>query len=265
MNDELQQPMENPPSIEDIITDIKESLKKHPDVEGLTVTANGEPTLYPLLKELIKRLKKEFKLKLLILTNGSTLYKKNIQEILKDFDVVKVSLDSVNNSSFIKIDRPIDRDLKQLVNGIIEFSKEFENDLIIEILVVNGVNDTEDDFIELNKVLQKINPLRIDLGTIERPPAYQVEPVSFGKLEELSSFIKNQNINIVARKKELKKSTYTEEEILKTIEKRPLSKEEIETLFDEETVKRLQQILLKGSVKRVEKNNQIFYQKNLDI
>jgi wyosine [tRNA(Phe)-imidazoG37] synthetase (radical SAM superfamily) len=255
----------NPPKIEEIIADIKESIKKHSNIEVLTVTANGEPTLYPQLKELVDTLKQEFDLKLLILTNGSNLYKKDIQEILKGFDTVKVSLDSVNDKSFIKIDRPIDRDLKQLVNGIIEFSKEFKNNLVIEILVVSGVNDFKEDFVSLNEVLQNINPARVDLGTIERPPAYDVQPVTFEKLKELSDFIQNQNINIVGRKKDSKKGSYSEEEILKTIEKRPLSEQEVETLFDEKTMKLLQQILSKGAIVRTEKNNQIFYQKSLDI
>ena len=95
----------------------------------------------------------------------------------------------------------------------------------------------------LNSALKEINPSRVDLGTIERPPAYSVRPVSYEKLLELSGLIKNQNLNIVARRKEEKRSYYTEEEILETVRKRPLGKEEVETLFDGGSLKNLEKLL----------------------
>lgn len=253
--------IENPPSVEDIISDVKEALRKHPNIEVLTVTANGEPTLYPYLKELVAAIREKFPQKLMILSNGSTVYKKEIQETLKDFDTVKLSLDSVLEKSFVKIDRPMDRDLKKIISGIVEFSKVFKNELVVEILVVKSINDTKEDFQALNSVLEKINPSKVDIGTIDRPPAYSVEAVSREVLEKLALEIKNQNINIVARKKSDTKSEYTEEEILNTTLHRPLCEEEVHSLFDKTTREKLFKMLTNGLIKRVEKNNQFFYEK----
>ena len=40
-------------SVSDIVLQVKQSLQKHPNVDVITFTANGEPTLYPYLNELI--------------------------------------------------------------------------------------------------------------------------------------------------------------------------------------------------------------------
>ena len=60
--------IENPPKVEDVLKDVKEGIKKY-NFDVLTITANGEPTLYPYLDELIDELKKLNK-KLLILAEG---------------------------------------------------------------------------------------------------------------------------------------------------------------------------------------------------
>ena len=49
--------------------------------------------------------------------------------------------------------------------------------LVIEVLLVKGINDKEKEIIELNKIFQDIKPDRIDLGTIDRSPAYKVQKV----------------------------------------------------------------------------------------
>jgi len=226
---------DNPPKVEEIFEEVKNAVDEF-DFDVLTITSNGEPTLYPYLDELIEKLKTLNK-KLLILSNSSTIDNKNIQETLKKLDIVKLSLDSVNEKTFKKIDRPHKNiELKKIIEGIIEFRRAFENELIIEILVVKGINDKEEEFIALNEVLKKINPNRVDISTIDRPPAYKVEGVSVDKLFELSELIENQNIFIPTRDKiEYKIENLTKEELLNTLKKRPFSESDIKNILDEHT------------------------------
>lgn len=44
------------PKIEDIISEIKAAIAKNPNFDFITLTANGEPSLYPHLKELVNAL-----------------------------------------------------------------------------------------------------------------------------------------------------------------------------------------------------------------
>ena len=230
-----------------IINQIKKALQTYKDIDVLTITANGEPTLYPYLDDIITQInsfKKDFKT--LILTNSSTIYKKEVQEALKKFDMVKLSLDCATKKCFSKLDRPVDNlDLKDIKNGIEDFSKIYDKELIIEILIVKGVNDNQNEIKELNRFLSKLNVKRVDLNTINRPPAFNVKPLSYKELYNLSKlFSKNLKISIAsANFNDIKKEYYSKDEILNTLQKRPLNRDDIEILFNEEAKKNLFELL----------------------
>ncbi|WP_024786909.1 MULTISPECIES: radical SAM protein [unclassified Lebetimonas] len=228
---------DNPPKVDDIFNEVKDAVQKY-QFDVLTVTSNGEPTLYPYLDELIGKLKTLNK-KLLILSNSSTIMKKETQNSLKKLDIVKLSLDAVSPNIFKKIDRPAKGiDIQEIIKGIIEFRKIYKSELIIEILVVKGINDKDEEFKKLNKVLANIKPDRVDISTIDRPPAYNVEGVSIEKLFELAENIKNQNIFIPTRDKiNYKIENLTKEELIETLKKRPFSESDVKNILDEHTLK----------------------------
>ena len=240
---------DNPPDYKEILEEIKIATKKY-EFDVLTITSNGEPTLYPYLDKLIDNLKEY---KLLILSNSSTIYKKNIQQILKKFDIVKLSLDAVSEDIFKKIDRPLKGiNIKDIINGIIEFRKIYDKELIIEILVVKGINDKEEEFEKLNEVLKKIKPNRVDISTIDRPPAYNVEPVSIEKLFELSKKITNQHIFIPTREKlQFKYEYLNKNELLNTLKKRPFSESDINNILDEKSLKIFNDLLKENMLEEV--------------
>jgi len=240
---------DSPPDYKEILDEIKLSTKKY-EFDVLTITSNGEPTLYPYLDELVDNLKEH---KLLILSNSSTIYKKNIQKILKKFDVVKLSLDAVSEDIFKKIDRPLKGiDIKDIIDGIIEFRKVYTKELIIEILVVKGINDKEEEFEKLNEVLKKIKPDRVDISTIDRPPAYNVDSVSVKRLFELSKKITNQHIFIPTREKlQFKYEYLNKNELLNTLKKRPFSENDINNILDEKSLRIFNDLLKENILEEV--------------
>jgi len=251
--------IKNPVSVSDILNDVKLGIEKF-EFDVLTITANGEPTLYPYLDELVNELKKLNK-KLLILSNSSTIDDKKVQKILKKLDIVKLSLDTVNQKTFKKIDRPLEElKIENIINGIKEFSKDYKGEFIIEILVVKGINDKIEEFKALNEVLNEINPTRVDISTIDRPPAYDVEPVEYEKLFELSKEIKNQHIFIASRKNlQNKKESLTKEDILTTLKKRPFTESDVENILDDESKRIFFELLENGMLKeKVVANTKFF-------
>lgn len=228
-----------------IITELKEHLNDKIDV--ITITANGEPTLYPYLDELIDEINRiKGSTQTLILTNSATLVDEKVFNSLLKLDQVKLSLDGVSESVFKRIDRPhAGIEIKDIVQKVIEFSKAFKGKLFIEILFVHGLNDTQDEIKKLNDVLLKLNVARIDLGTIDRPPAYPVSGLSYKELHDASLlFDASLPIHIASRvHAEPNNSHYDEEEILNTLDKRPLTMDDINLLFDEESKKRLQKLI----------------------
>lgn len=121
---------------DDIIKELETALDEHTNTEVITLTANGEPSLYPYLDELIEKIDAIKKDKqTLILTNSATLSDTKTYQSLLHLDQVKLSLDAVSSEVFEKIDRPhTSIDLSKLVESVISFSKEFKGRLFIEIL-----------------------------------------------------------------------------------------------------------------------------------
>jgi len=247
-----------------VVDAVRAGLHAHPDIDVLTVTANGEPTLYPRLGELMKKLR-EIKgpVRTLILSNASTIHRPEIRRALRLFDTVKLSLDCATPRCFRRIDRPAPGiDLNAIKEGMLAFRRDYRGALIVEILIVAGINDKPAEIEALDSYLLRLRPDRIDLGTIDRPPAYEVHPVSYEVLRELSlRFDPALPLHITSRKTlgGITPSSYSEHEILDTLHKRPLTPEDTHLLFDNESQKRLEKLLKNGRVLLRENHGVNFY------
>jgi len=244
---------DNPPGVMEIVEDIMEAIGKY-DFDYLTITSNGEPTLYPYIDELIEKINKlKCSFRTLILSNSSTIMKKEIQNALKKLDVVKLSLDAVTPQVFKKIDRPYKGiRVEEIIEGIKQFREKFDKELIIEIMVVKGINDKESEFEKLNEVLNQISPDRVDVSTIDRPPAYNVEGVEVKRLFELASKLEGLNVFIPTRENlSFKMERMERSELLSTLKKRPFSQTDVENVFDEHTQRLFNDLLKENLIEEV--------------
>ena len=233
-----------------IITELQKHLNDKVDV--ITLTANGEPTLYPYLGELIDEIDKiKEQTETLILTNSATLVNKSVFDALLKLDQVKLSLDAVSTDIFKKIDRPHESiEIGEVVSKVKEFSKVYRGKLFIEILFVYGLNDTKEEIAKLNEVLLDIDAQRIDIGTIDRPPAYPVAGISYKELFEASQmFDSSLPIHIASRvHAEPNNAYYSDEDIINTLDKRPLTQDDINLLFDNDSADRLNILIEKQQI-----------------
>jgi len=252
-------------SVDEVTTALKKALLEHDDVDFITLTANGEPTLYPYLSELIDEINLfKGKTKTLILTNASTIDNIEVQEALLKLDEVKLSLDCATQKCLKKLDRShTNIDVENIKSGMLAFKEKYSGPLVIEILIVKSLNDTQEEIAKLNTFLLKLQPTRIDIGTIDRPPAFDVKPVSYEELLRISHlFDSSLSVYIASRKKaEISSSSYSYEKILETLYKRPLTKEDIEVLFDKESQERVENLYHKQKIKIIETNGVKFYKK----
>ena len=242
-------------TVDEIISSLKPHLNDNIDV--ITLTANGEPTLYPFMDSLINAINRiKGNTETLILTNSATLVDESVFNSLLKLDQVKLSLDAVSPDIFKKIDRPHESiKVEEIVEKVKEFSKLYAGKLFIEILFVHELNDTKDEVQKLNATLLDVNCQRIDLGTIDRPPAYPVVGISYKELHDISmAFDSSLPIHIASRvHAEPNNAPYSDEEIINTLDKRPLTQDDINLLLDEESKLRLTELIKanKVSIKRV--------------
>ncbi|MEA2049251.1 MAG: radical SAM protein [Campylobacterota bacterium] len=250
-------------SVSDIISQLKISLENHKNIDVITFTANGEPTLYPYLEELINEVDKiKGSIKTLILSNGANIYDESIQKVLSQIDIVKLSLDCVSSKCFKKLDR-VDSsvDCTKIVDGMVKFRALHKKQLIIESLFVKTLNDNDKEIVKLYKALKLIKPNRIDIGTIDRPPAYDVEAISYEKLLEVADSFIDLPVTIAHRDKNISKEEYSEDEILALLDRRPLTKDDIENIFTINSQNILEELVNNKKVGVVLNNNVVFYKK----
>lgn len=238
--------------VDTILTAIKEALDKFKNIQSLTITANGEPTLYPSLYELMLRLEDiKGDTQTLLLTNGSLLWDLSVSRACLLFDKVKFSLDAISPEIFKKIDRPIKNiSLEQILQGIYQFSADFSGELYAEILFVKGVNDDPKEVQKMARFLAPMRLKRLDIGSIDRPPAYRVDPISQESLENFEAIFKSYGIPVFLPKRitSQKKDNLelSKDEILKTLALRPMSKADIQSLWNEVSIQRLLELQQQG-------------------
>ena len=248
-------------SVEDIMTQLKVSLENHKNIDVITFTANGEPSLYPHLSELIDEIDKiKGDVKTLILSNGANIYESEIQKTLCKIDIVKLSLDCVSEECFKKLDR-IDEsvDVSQIVSGMVEFRKLHKKQLIIETLFVKTLNDKDSEIEGLKIAYDQIQPNRIDIGTIDRPPAYAVQPVTHDTLVNFADKFEGLPVTIAHKNKVINKQSFDKNEIITLLSRRPLTFDDVENTFDEDSFSILNSLVNGGKISIVNNNGVKFY------
>ncbi|MEA2111446.1 MAG: radical SAM protein [Campylobacterota bacterium] len=249
-------------SVTDVINALTTALKEHQNIDVITITANGEPTLYPYLNELIDEIDAiKGSIQTLILTNSATLINTEVYNTLLKFDQVKLSLDAISSDVFKKIDRPHeDINILHVKESVIHFSKEYNGRLFIEILFVHTLNDTDEEIALLNETLLHVNCERVDLGTIDRPPAYPVMGISYSELHSIAhKFDASVPIHIASRQHaESCQTSYSNEEIINTLDKRPLTHEDVKLLFDNASQGRLLELIKDRKVSETKRSGLLF-------
>jgi len=164
---------------EDILTEIiKRAMVSQSDY--ITFVGDGEPTLCKDLGWLIHQTKAELRLPVAVITNGSLLFLKDVRRDLKEADVVLPTFDAGSEKTFRHINRPhSDIGFNTMVGGLIDFRAEFSGQIWLEVMLVNGLNDSEEELWKIRKTVDLIKPDRVYVVTPIRPPAETwVEPSS---------------------------------------------------------------------------------------
>jgi wyosine [tRNA(Phe)-imidazoG37] synthetase (radical SAM superfamily) len=140
----------------------------------ITLGGPGEPCLNSQLGRIITSIKlSRPDIPLAVLTNSSLLSNPQVCEELGQADVVLPSLDSMVEDEFIKINRPHpDIRLEDIVRGLLSFRAGFAGKIFLEVLLLPGINDSEENFRRLKEFQNQLKPDRVDISVMSRPGAY---------------------------------------------------------------------------------------------
>jgi len=158
--------------LDEILHEVHEAVQRYHKLDAITVVGEGEPTLYSKLGELLDALKKFRGVKRAVITNGSLLYREDVRREILDADIVLPSLDAWNDEMYRKINRPHpDLNFQNLVEGLQAFRESYSGQIWMEVMLVKGLNDSDEALKKIAELLEKIHPDRVYINVPVRAPA----------------------------------------------------------------------------------------------
>jgi len=254
-------------------TTVKKELslyfENNPVPDYITFSGSGEPTLNSRIGDVLNFIKNYIHdIPVALLTNGTLFSQKQVREDIKAATVIIPSLDAATEKVFRKINRPSPHlKVDKIIEGLIQLRKEYRGKLWLEIFIVPGMNDTEQELTALKQAIDKIEPDQIQLNTLDRPgPVPTLRAATRQELEHVIDFWQIENAAIIADVPEHKESfpyrKDTASAILGTIARRPCTLKDLSDilgLHTGEVKKYIDSLQTDKKIKVVKQKRGLFY------
>ncbi|NOR11816.1 MAG: radical SAM protein [Candidatus Aminicenantes bacterium] len=250
-----------------VLAQINKTLSSGQRIDYITFSGSGEPTLNTTLGKLIREIKKITDIPVAVLTNSTLLTKARVREALQAADLVVPSLDAATQEEFIAVNRPHSSlKIEDIIVGLKIFRQEFKGQIWLEIMLVKGKNDSPNHLNKLKAAVREIQPDRIQLNTVIRPPAEQfARALSLKDLEKIKKAFgkKCEIIADFAQMNQFPQSQDIERKILSMIQRRPVTLSDISASLGkhrDEVLKYLNILISNGKIKPLTHKGKTYYE-----
>ncbi len=242
----------------------------NPPPDYITFSGSGEPTLNSRIGDVLHFIKNHIHdIPVALLTNGTLFSQKQVREDIKAATVIIPSLDAATEKVFRKINRPSPHlKVDTIIQGLIQLRKEYRGKIWLEIFIVPGMNDTEQELTALKQAIDKIKPDQVQINTLDRPgPVPTLRAATRQELEHVIDFWEMENAAIVADAPEHKAlfpyRKDTASAILGTIARRPCTLTDLSEILGlptDEVKKYIDSLHTDKKIKIVKQKRGLFYQ-----
>lgn len=159
--------------LEEITSELDDFLSSRPELDYITFSGAGEPTLNSHIGDIVSFLKEKYPhYKLALLTNGILLSAAEVRREVLPCDLILPSLDACYQDSFEKINRPLDGlRVEDLIEGLAVLRKEYDGAIWLEVFIIEGINDSEQELDCLCEGIRRIKPDKVQINSLDRPGA----------------------------------------------------------------------------------------------
>lgn len=237
--------------VADILAQVRSAVRqssianRQSEISFLTFSGDGEPTLNKDIGRLIRRLKRQCTIPVAVITNSTLISDPQVRRDIMPADLVMPSLDAADQRTFARVDR-CHRSIKveDIIEGLKRFRARYHGRMWLEIMLVKGINDSVEHLVKLRRAVHEIQPDRVQLNTVVRPPAEKfAKPMTLDDLEQIQClFGPNTDIpdvpasgpaqsQIVNRKSQIPKRRFLgnpDAAIAATVSGRPVTRKDIE-------------------------------------
>jgi len=250
--------------LDEVVAQVRDKLSTGPDY--ITLSGSGEPTLYSRLSELVASLEGMTKIPVAILTNGSLLWDKDVQEGLAEADLVIPSLDAGDDSLFRHVNRPHESiSFERMVEGLVEFRGRFAGACWLEVFLLGGMTAIPAEVDKIAKLVERIRPDRVQLNTVTRPPAEDFAlPVSRKDMERFAARL-GERAEVIADFRGVHgegEFTAKREDVLDLLRRRPCTVDDIAAglgMHANEAVKYVTELLERDAIVAETKDYRTYY------
>jgi wyosine [tRNA(Phe)-imidazoG37] synthetase (radical SAM superfamily) len=185
------------PGLQDVLVGLEAMLRSPEQIEAVTFSGNGEPSLHPQFPELVEAvvgLRNRFRpeAKTILLSNSTGLYREEVRCCLPMLDMAVLKLDAGTAETFYKINRP---------SGEVRFETIVEHmlsldDFYIQSMFIEGEpsNTTPSELDAYVALIEQLAPKGVHLYSLDRPSSEgSIKRVSPEKLEEIAARIRTES------------------------------------------------------------------------
>ena len=153
---------------------LQRMIRQRTKLDSITFSGNGEPTLHPDLAEIIaaaRKLRDQYapSVKLAILSNSSTVGRKEVRQALEMLDLRVMKLDAGSGEIIRRLDAPAyPFYLGEIITGLKRLKNLTLQSLFVQGRVTNSDPDSVHQWVEIVEVIQ---PELVQVYSLDRVPA----------------------------------------------------------------------------------------------
>lgn len=244
-------------------------FQNSPDPDYITFSGSGEPTLNSRLGEVAAFIRRTRPgIPIALLTNGTLFPDPAVRAEAAEMNVILPSLDAATQAVFEKINRPHPRlKVDAYIEGLVSLRKEFRGEILLEVFILPGYNDSEEELLALKKAIVRIEPDAVQLNTLDRPGTVSgLRKANAGELRKVVEFWDLPRVEIIAaapkRKELLSYRADAETAILETIARRPCTLDDLSDILGmhvNEVNKYLAVLEDEGKIETVRQERGVFF------
>lgn len=179
--------------IEREISEMADTIADTTDM--ITFAGMGEPTLGANLGEVAEVIRRQCAAPIAILTNSALMTDAGVREELKMMDIVVAKLDAPDQSTFERVNRPINKEIKldAIIKKLMEFREGYKGRLCLQMMFVE---ENKESGVEMVRIAAAIQPDEVQLNTPLRP--CPTNPLPPEEMERIQKHFKGLNATVIS-------------------------------------------------------------------
>ncbi|NQU44647.1 radical SAM protein [bacterium] len=263
----------------DVLEEFEAWLDAGGEADTITLAGSGEPTLHLGFGDILDDIRQQLKsrglarktspckpsVRICLLSNGSLLHLPEVSRGAAAADVVKLTFSAPDETIWRQVHRCTPGlHFDDMFESYLVFRNRFDGELWLEVMLLDGINASDEQVRRLADMAARIRPDRIQLNTVVRPPAVPyVKAVSKERMEALKGFF-DPPAEVIGEYKgpALPELQLTRSDILALVARHPATTDEVAEFFGlhpNEVLKHMQALLEQNRLRATAQGGKTYY------